>query len=1393
MSSLVSKLNDTLGHSNEANLSIYNSLRDISQNIYDDTSRSINTINKSTELFNLNSLLKLDLSKRLKTIPTIGEFVDKKVFMSSMGDISGMVTDIMKNPLEYGLTAGLTWGLQSDYARNIGPIGKIYNARDNLPAALYQSLTESESTLNRIIESSDGKGMMKSFVGRFLKNSRNNLLKNHFKYMAGDVITARSEARSSKVNFDAETHVSINKVIPGYLSKILSAYNDEEELVYDYATGKWDKSSVIKAKIENEDNIRKVSKKDTDFFNKLLNITGNKEERSLKLLKDLIELRGTEDKGAKLKDFNRASNIKSEDLLKLKEKGYSEEEINAVRQLHGQNESAFRRSLIKNRYNLSEVLDSQNITGTIANIFANSESKSSISNVTGVPSKVNIPNNKDSNKDFLADIGVVISDIRKLLSNKLGGSFSYNRNSIINNITNMNYSDIVPSLPIPNTGNSNSSIIDNSMMGGLGGMIPNLMGSMATNEEDLISIDELEQNERSSPMDIKGISDNIKNLTNLVSRKGSTTNQTPEKGVVKSVNDNTLVVGKQSFKPKDLGESLGRMIKGVKTGELYESNVEKLSAFAGLPATAISKFFSGSNLNTEAKSERDSEMRKSVDALFNFGPNNQTLFTGILAGSLAGLLAKGLKRNDKTGGLMGFLGNTAKVVGGVGLGTLGLAGVAKFLPSLLPAGVTKLLSSFGGVGGLLSGGLKMLNPKNLGKALGHAFKGVGSLVRGAGSLLGKGASAIFSGIGGLFGRKSAKATGKAAKATAPLLTRVMAKMKSGGAVSKIFSTLGKGKGLGKILGKGGKIAGKVASRLPKRFLAKGAGRLLGMAIPGAGWALTLGLMAPDIIKTVKNPMKSLKSPLKTLGSLFGFTKHPADELEEEAPYENLLNSDSEFNAEIKEIKQIDPNIVIETEEKTEYANMLRNVARKMFMLSPMFMVNKLSSSAKQEYESIDKNTIEKESVNIGKRTFDMTPIGGLYNLANNMITRIDSEEGVMGMKNNYREGVNGKVSDWIAKLFGKFAQTSVLMAARSSNMGMAGGMGYGTVGAAEFSDMGSTELVGGDTAQQSWNFLRQKGFSEEQSAGILGNMRQESSMRPDTIQSGQRYDESKALNPNVHGYGLGIVQWDGSRRADYIKYAKSKGKPWQDLGTQLDFMWHELQTTERLAYNAVKSASTIEAAQLAFLRKYERAGIEKLDTRNKYSREFYNQLSGKAVPSRTSTAINNNDNIPMATRINNPMPYGSSISSSTIIKPVNRTTTSSTSRLGNNITRNLATNNMFDIKANEKDSSIKNKLNSILNKYNMKKGMTNPEGVSGYIDNSTNNRVVNEKISTIVDKPELTTTKTNIIEDGNSEFDYDFKALWSLKDIVDMVKDIDTNILKSNDELQLLLEEIGGA
>lgn len=113
-------------------------------------------------------------------------------------------------------------------------------------------------------------------------------------------------------------------------------------------------------------------------------------------------------------------------------------------------------------------------------------------------------------------------------------------------------------------------------------------------------------------------------------------------------------------------------------------------------------------------------------------------------------------------------------------------------------------------------------------------------------------------------------------------------------------------------------------------------------------------------------------------------------------------------------------------------------------------------------------------------------------------------------------------------------------------------------------------------AQAAYDYYVGQGLAPHQSAGIVGNLQGESGqdLNPAAINKGDGRDGSDSI---------GIAQWNGSRAQALKAYADSKGVPWTDLNTQLEFLHQELQGPEKAAYGRLTAAQTPEEAGNAML------------------------------------------------------------------------------------------------------------------------------------------------------------------------------------------------------------------
>ena len=109
------------------------------------------------------------------------------------------------------------------------------------------------------------------------------------------------------------------------------------------------------------------------------------------------------------------------------------------------------------------------------------------------------------------------------------------------------------------------------------------------------------------------------------------------------------------------------------------------------------------------------------------------------------------------------------------------------------------------------------------------------------------------------------------------------------------------------------------------------------------------------------------------------------------------------------------------------------------------------------------------------------------------------------------------------------------------------------------------------------NFFMNKGLTENQARGILGNLLQESNGNPNAI------DKTSGA--------YGIAQWLGDRKKNL--FHRYNNAP--TLDQQLEYIWEELNLNEKPALEKLLQTDTIAEATRAFANHYERAGKNEMN------------------------------------------------------------------------------------------------------------------------------------------------------------------------------------------------------
>ena len=169
-----------------------------------------------------------------------------------------------------------------------------------------------------------------------------------------------------------------------------------------------------------------------------------------------------------------------------------------------------------------------------------------------------------------------------------------------------------------------------------------------------------------------------------------------------------------------------------------------------------------------------------------------------------------------------------------------------------------------------------------------------------------------------------------------------------------------------------------------------------------------------------------------------------------------------------------------------------------------------------------------------------------------------------------------------------------------------------------------------------WNVMGRYGFSDKAKAAIMGNAEQESGNETNRVQGD--YSANRALSreytakvdsgeisrddflyrgPNGGGYGW--LQWTfWSRKAGLYDLAKGRGVSIADETLALDWMWHELNTSEFSGVLAVlRSDASLREMTECFMTRFEKPDDKSQGAKNvrvRYAEEILAEFAGKEEP-----------------------------------------------------------------------------------------------------------------------------------------------------------------------------------
>ena len=154
-------------------------------------------------------------------------------------------------------------------------------------------------------------------------------------------------------------------------------------------------------------------------------------------------------------------------------------------------------------------------------------------------------------------------------------------------------------------------------------------------------------------------------------------------------------------------------------------------------------------------------------------------------------------------------------------------------------------------------------------------------------------------------------------------------------------------------------------------------------------------------------------------------------------------------------------------------------------------------------------------------------------------------------------------------------------------------------------DTSMTEQDLTSNEKAAFDFFVARGLTKRQSAGIVGNLIQESGVNPRAIQFGG-------------GPGRGIAQWsvggrwDTTRNDNVVGYATKHSESRWALHTQLGFTWYELTTFPGYGLAALRKTTTIAGATVTFERDFEKCGACDEAKRIAFAKQVFNAFANKA-------------------------------------------------------------------------------------------------------------------------------------------------------------------------------------
>ena len=166
--------------------------------------------------------------------------------------------------------------------------------------------------------------------------------------------------------------------------------------------------------------------------------------------------------------------------------------------------------------------------------------------------------------------------------------------------------------------------------------------------------------------------------------------------------------------------------------------------------------------------------------------------------------------------------------------------------------------------------------------------------------------------------------------------------------------------------------------------------------------------------------------------------------------------------------------------------------------------------------------------------------------------------------------------------------------------------------------------------QTIFNDLRNAGMSVAGACAMIGNMKAESSMKPNIAQRGmtkltdEEYTAKFDRQPETcykDGVGYGLCQWTfHTRKQNLRQFSSNWGVSVGAEDMQTAFAVYELKTDNKDLWNYLCSNCDIYTATERICKEFERPAVNNISTRYNFALDFYNRLASTENTNKSADA-----------------------------------------------------------------------------------------------------------------------------------------------------------------------------